>query len=383
MTCLGLGGLLEVGESGWPEVVQEFAHDLEAIRPHGVQVTGLYALLADEPRAAQHLEVERDGLLRHLHVLRDLAHGARAVAHEREDAATIVICECSQGVAQGIGHPGIQADTCTSVNLFRLRLLRLFSAYYEPLRQPGHYRATPATAGPWDENSQHGGPPAALLGSVIEACQPAPSMRLARLTVELLSPVPVGIVTVTASVLRPGRRVRMLEAVMSADDKPVALARGWQILAQPALLDPPPPAVPPPVPESGGLPPLQGAWMDGYASSIEWRWVSGGFDVSGPSEVWTRVQIPLIGDQPLTGLQRVLIVADSANGISSVLSFKEWLFVPTALTVTLHRHAEGEWTFMRAQTILAADGIGSCQADLADSQGPLGTATQPLLIARR
>ena len=111
--------------------------------------------------------------------------------------------------------------------------------------------------------------------------------------------------------------------------------------------------------------------------------VTGGFAIAGPSEVWTRVRIPLIADQPLTGLQRLLIVADSANGISSELPFKDWLFVPTALTVTIHRHPEGEWTFMRARTTLASDGIGSCLADLGDANGLVGTATQPLLIARR
>jgi hypothetical protein len=123
--------------------------------------------------------------------------------------------------------------------------------------------------------------------------------------------------------------------------------------------------------------------MEGYASSIEWRFVSGGFDDVGPAEVWTRVRIPLIADQPLTGLQRLVIVADSANGISSRLPFSEWLFVPTALTVTVHRHPLGEWTFMHAETSLASDGIGSCQAVVADASGFIGTVSQPLLIARR
>jgi Thioesterase-like superfamily len=90
-----------------------------------------------------------------------------------------------------------------------------------------------------------------------------------------------------------------------------------------------------------------------------------------------------VAGQPLTGLQSRLIVADSANGISGVLPFDEWLFVPTALTVTLHRHPRGEWIFMRAETRLSNDGIGSCQAELADDQGSIGTASQPLVITRR
>jgi hypothetical protein len=62
--------------------------------------------------------------------------------------------------------------------------------YYLSLGPPGRYVATGATAGPWDGNSQHGGPPAALLATAIEQCEPVESMRLARITVELLSPYP-------------------------------------------------------------------------------------------------------------------------------------------------------------------------------------------------
>src|SRR6266516_4040779 len=95
------------------------------------------------------------------------------------------------------------------------------TCFYEPLGQAGHYRATAATAGPWDPGSQHGGPPAALLATAIEACDAVPGLRLARLTVELLRPVPVGEVVVQAHVLRPGRRVRLIEAQLEADGKPV------------------------------------------------------------------------------------------------------------------------------------------------------------------
>jgi hypothetical protein len=68
---------------------------------------------------------------------------------------------------------------------------------------------------------------------------------------------------------------------------------------------------------------------------------------------------------------------------AGVLPFSDWVFVPTALTVTLHRHPHSEWVFMRAETHLSDDGIGSCQAELADTDGSVGTASQPLVITRR
>jgi Thioesterase-like superfamily len=257
-------------------------------------------------------------------------------------------------------------------------------SFYEPVGVVGGYRATPATAGPWDPASQHGGPPAALLATVIEDCEPVDGLRLARITVELLSPVPVGELVVRARVIRPGRRVRLLDATMDVDGRPVALARAWQIASQPDLLPAPLPAPPPARPAPHAVRFFTGnAEIQGYGAAVEWRFVSGAFDRLGAAAVWARVRIPLVPDQPLTGLQRLLIVADSANGISGVLSFDEWVFVPTALTVTLHRHPVGEWIFMSAETRLSSDGIGSCQAELADDEGPVGTASQPLVITRR
>jgi Thioesterase-like superfamily len=253
--------------------------------------------------------------------------------------------------------------------------------YYAALDGEGRFRATGATAGPWDPAMQHGGPPAALLASLIERCDPQAGLRLARITVELLAPVPVDELRVQARVVRPGRRVRLVEATLEVGGRPMALARAWQMTSQPDVLPPPASAeVPPQLPDRSA--PLA-TWREGYASSIEWRFVSGAFHKPGPAEVWARVRIPLIREEPLTGLERLLIVADSANGISSVLAFADWLFVPTALTVTLHRHPSGEWVFMRARTSLATDGVGSCLAELADADGFIGTATQPLLVARR
>src|SRR5262249_11677226 len=161
-------------------------------------------------------------------------------------------------------------------------------------------------AGPWDRGAQHGGPPAALLATAIEQCDPVESLRLARITVELLGPVPVADLEVQARVVRPGRRVRLVEANLEVGGQTRALAGAWQIATQDELLAPRPARMPPALPADGAKQTVAGAWMEGYATALEWRFVSGGFGVPGPAEVWTRVRLPLVGDQPLSGLQRVL-----------------------------------------------------------------------------
>lgn len=258
------------------------------------------------------------------------------------------------------------------------------SAYYLPL-EPGFYRPTTATESPWDRRLQHGGPPTALLAHQMCLLDPDPQFRLARITVEFLGALPRNDVRVEAQVARPGRRIRMLEAAMYADERPVALARAWQIAVQEGSQDLP-------APMSGGsfhLPAEQpqeyfaelSGW--GYGESIEWRWEEGSYAAAGPATVWTRVRLPLVAGEALRPLERVLIAADSANGISAVLPLDRWLFVPPGICVTLHRYPRSEWVRMAGETTLAPDGLGSTLGLLGDLDGPLGTVAQPLLVAPR
>src|SRR4051794_39242273 len=97
------------------------------------------------------------------------------------------------------------------------------AAFYRPLGE-GRYESTPHTAGPWDPASQHAGPPAALLGRELERCSPREGTLLARISYEILGPVPVGELSVSARVARPGRTVELLEAVLEADGRPAVSA---------------------------------------------------------------------------------------------------------------------------------------------------------------
>ena len=84
--------------------------------------------------------------------------------------------------------------------------------------------------------------------------------------------------------------------------------------------------------------------QSGYGRATEWRTVSGGYaSTTGRADVSTRCRIPLIAGRPLDGLARFAIVADSANGLSAPLSFREWLFIPPGVTIRLHRYPAGEW----------------------------------------
>ena len=101
------------------------------------------------------------------------------------------------------------------------------------------------------------------------------------------------------------------------------------------------------------------------------------------SAIWARMRYPLVPDEEPSPLERVLIVADSGNGISWELDIKRWLFINPELTVHLFREAAGEWICLDAQTAIAPGGAGLASSVLSDTGGPVGTGAQTLLIVPR
>src|SRR5688500_6700451 len=100
-------------------------------------------------------------------------------------------------------------------------------AFYE--RDGDRYLATELTRGPWDEHSQHAGPPAAMLGREIERLSDGAEFEIGRLTFEILRAAPIAALRVEASIVRPGRRVQLVEASLSDEEGAVIRARGWRI----------------------------------------------------------------------------------------------------------------------------------------------------------
>src|ERR1700722_2564498 len=77
-------------------------------------------------------------------------------------------------------------------------------AYYLN-RGYGRYKPTSATESPWDRTAQHGGPPAALLAHAIDQTIEG-QMRIGRLSVDFLGPIPLREVVIKVSPIKPGRR---------------------------------------------------------------------------------------------------------------------------------------------------------------------------------
>jgi Acyl-CoA thioesterase C-terminal domain/Acyl-CoA thioesterase N-terminal domain len=248
--------------------------------------------------------------------------------------------------------------------------------------------------GPWDPNALHGGPVAALLARGVEHV-PSEGLSVARLTVELLRPVPLEPLHLAAHVVRPGRKVQLVEATLehAATGQELARARALRIRTagvevpwdDPALAEHLAPEPAPPPPE--GLPrqrPTFNAEQVAFATQgAEHRFVAGSWAEPGPVTVWIRLLVPVVAGEEPSGLQRVAAAADFANGIARVLPFETHLFINPDLTIHLLRPPEGEWVGMQSRTHLGDVGFGLAESALYDERGRLGRSVQSLLVDTR
>ena len=252
-------------------------------------------------------------------------------------------------------------------------------------RSDGRFVATKLARGPWDPNALHGGAPAALLMREFERVPAPEGLSLARVTYELLRPIPVGPVEIRAEVARPGRRVQLLEGSISAGGTEVVRARALRVQAADAgdgaHADRPPPPGP-----AGGRPAeleLIVPHRPMFApDAIEIRFVAGRWG-GGPSTAWFRLRAPIVEGETPSELQRLAAAGDFGNGISATLSWDDYMYVNPDLTLYIEREPTGEWICLESETRIARDGIGMSESILYDERGRVGRATQALLVAPR
>lgn len=246
------------------------------------------------------------------------------------------------------------------------------------------FRPTMHTQGPWDPRFQHGGPPGALLVRQLEQCEPRADMLLSRISIDILGPIPIATLRAQARLLRPGKSVELVEATLEYEGRLVMRASGWRIRMseeRPPVIDER--EIAPPLPDAEHDPTVQPEWHSGYLAATEWRFVRGNFTQPGPALVWTRTRYPLLAGEDISPLQRLIISADSANGISGPLDIRTWHFIPPELTIHCLRQPVGEWICMDAVTHIQAEGTGLTTAKLYDQHGFVGRSAQALFIAPR
>jgi hypothetical protein len=238
--------------------------------------------------------------------------------------------------------------------------------------------ATHLTRGPWDPGSQHAGPPSALLARALERCEPREGARIARVTVEILAPVPIAPISVSARVARPGRSVELLEASLEGADGELMRARGWRLAESDITADWEREEPPPGHEDAEALEFFPTGESVGWHTAMEIVFARGRFLEPGPGVAWMRPRVALVEGEEISPLQRVLLAADAGNGISAPLDWQSHIFINTDLTVHLLRPPEGEWIGL--DSVTHVDGIGLTDTALWDERGRIGRAGQRLLV---
>ena len=265
-------------------------------------------------------------------------------------------------------------------------LAKIPACAYE--RAGDRYRATELTRGPWSPAHQHAGPPIALVGGAIERAAAAMEYtHVARLTANLIRPIPIGELAFEVRTEYAGKGVAHFAATLEAEGKEVArftaVAQREQAIALPADVPGHPlPQAPKRVDESveARMPIVTD--MVGYPELVQTR-VATGRPFRTPSAVWFRLRYPLVaGESPLP-LERVAVAADSGNGISAVLDFRKFTFANSDLTINLLRVPRGEWICVDSQSYFCDEGGGLAESRLFDEEGLVGRATQSLAVRAR
>ncbi len=258
-------------------------------------------------------------------------------------------------------------------------------AFYQ---QDGEFfAATEFTRGPWDPSLQHAGPPAALLARAASRASGGASRRIARITCEILRPIPVAPLRAAAEVVRPGGTVDLVDARLeTADGTVVMLARAWRFPDQ--VADVPEGALPqdpvPPPPGHGSVEPFfPSVDYTGWHTAASWRFTRGSFVEPGPATVWMRTDAALVAGEALKPLTRVLVPADAGSGVSATLDPAEYLFLNVDLAVHLYRDPASDWIGFDAESAFSGTRTGLAHSDVYDQSGRIGHALQTLLVSPR
>jgi len=243
---------------------------------------------------------------------------------------------------------------------------------------------SPQAAGPWDPHLQHGSAPAALCVWAAEAIHTPVEMRIARVTIDLMRPVPLVPLTLEAEVLRTGRKIQLCAVRLLVDGVVVVAASVLKIKRQ-ALSLPSDIADLPvklPGPEQSREDPAQFS-NSAFITGMRLRAARGQFGVPGPGAIWYRVDRPLIEGFRASQVMRAVVAADFCNGTSAALDFGAWTFLNADMTVSIAREPVGEWILLDAESWIGPEGAGLSMARLADQRGYFGRVAQSLVIEKR
>jgi hypothetical protein len=206
---------------------------------------------------------------------------------------------------------------------------------------------------------------------------------LTRLTVDLLRPLPLAGLRVAAETTRHTKTLGTTRVtVLDLDDNLCATATTMHLTRR-DLGQVPNAQVPAPdfAEATTGPFPIGEIRHDQpcFAHHSQIRYGKGDQQGVGPKLVWMRTP-PLLENEAQSPIQALCPLADCGNGISWNAPTSEMGFMNTDLTVNIHREPVSDWLAADSVSHWQPTGVGMSQSVLFDTEGPIGTALQTLVL---
>ena len=242
-----------------------------------------------------------------------------------------------------------------------------------------------AAGGPWHPELLHGGAVSGLMTfAVLEALSPWPEFRLARITVDMMRPVPKAPLAVSSRLVRDGGRVKLLEVQISAGERVLTLARAVAQRPAPAPLPDyaprpePAPEGPEGIAEEGIQDMLDAKGLDiptGFHTRVVLRPLTP-FDERGQGTCWIHVPLNVVAGEPVSPLMHLGMVADLGNGVGQLNYGNAVGTINVDISLHLFRHPRSTWVCLESGARAEPDGMGVVNSRVFDEQGLIGHILQ-------
>jgi acyl-coenzyme A thioesterase PaaI-like protein len=243
----------------------------------------------------------------------------------------------------------------------------------------------PLACSMWSDDQMHGVALSGALAWAAERCLAEAGrtdLRPARWAVDLFRPARMVPCTLTAEVEREGRRICLVDVILSQDGERVA--RGTATFLKPSasttgeVWHPTERPAPPPV---DVVPPSTEPRAPFVLSSAPWSQDFLEHQNAARKTSWSTA-VPIVPDQPLTGFQAAAATADGASMVTNWGS-RGVEYINTDITLTLAREPDGVEIGLVATDRVEHDGIAVGTAAMFDRHGPLGTVMVAALANAR
>lgn len=241
------------------------------------------------------------------------------------------------------------------------------------------FEPTHHTVGAWSREDYHFAALAGLLVHEMERSRPHKELLLSRVSFDIFGRLSLGPVEISETkVLRPGRRIELVENHAILGGRTAITARAWYLAANDtahvSALD----VEPLPAPEDCPVGGLKETWGGGFVEQLETR-------IARPIEpgrgaLWLGSDQELVEGDERIEVAEFLARIDVANGVAPQQHPEKWGFPNVELTVHLYRQPDGKWSGVDTSVFWGPEGAGLTSSVLHDVHGPVGRAEQCLTL---